>query len=71
MSSNLRKVMDLIDTLTPDEKKSLYKRMNNEINEKLLSLLDTINERAEKAPISIDEITEEVEKARRTNYENT
>jgi DNA replication initiation complex subunit (GINS family) len=63
--------MDLIDTLTPDEKKSLYKRMNNEINEKLLSLLDTINERAEKAPISIDEITEEVEKARRTNYENT
>ncbi len=70
MSSNFQKVIDLIDTLTPDEKKMLYKRMNNEINEKLLALLDTINERADKTPISMDEITKEVEEVRRTNYEN-
>lgn len=62
MESNVQKVMELIDTLTPDEKKLIYKKMNDEINGKLLNFLDTVNERAEKFPISMDEITKEVKK---------
>ena len=60
--------MELIDALTPDEKKIIYKKMNDEINGKLLDLLDTMNERAERTPISIDEITKEVEEVRNTGY---
>jgi hypothetical protein len=68
MASNVQKVMELIDTLTPNEKKLIYKKMNDEINGKLLDFLDTMNERAEKLPISMDEITKEVEEVRSTNY---
>ncbi len=71
MASNVQKVMELIDTLTPDEKKLIYKKMNDEINGKLLDFLDTMNERAEKFPISVDEITKEVEEVRSSNYEKT
>jgi hypothetical protein len=42
--------------------------MNDEITEQLLGFLDTMNERAEKLPISIDEITKEVEEVRSTNF---
>jgi hypothetical protein len=69
MASNVQRVMELIDTLTPDEKKVIYKKMNDEINSKLLDFLDTVNERAEKYPISMDEITKEVEEVRSSNYE--
>ncbi len=68
MASNVQKVLELIDTLTPDEKKMIYKKMNDEINSKLLDFLDTVNERAEKYPISMDEITKEVEEVRSNNY---
>ncbi|MCB8818391.1 hypothetical protein [Desulfosporosinus shakirovi] len=68
MVSNIQKVMELIETLTPDEKKLIYKKMNDEINGKLLDFLDVINERAEKMPISADDITKEVEEVRNTNY---
>ena len=68
MESNVRKVMELIDTLSPDEKKFIYKKMNDEINGKLLDFLDIMNERAEKLPISMDEITKEVEGVRSSNY---
>ena len=71
MASNIKKVMELIDKLTPDEKKLIYKKMNDEINGKLLDFLDTMNERAEKFPISVDEITKEVEEVRSSNYEKT
>jgi len=37
-------------------------------NVKLLDFLDTVNERAEKFPISMDEITKEVEEIRSNNY---
>lgn len=67
MSNNVQKVIELIDTLTPDEKKIIYKKMNDEINGKLLDLLDTMNEKAERMPISIDEITKEVEEVRNTS----
>lgn len=64
MSSNVQKIIDLIDALSPDEKKIIYKKMNDEINGKLLDFLDIINERDEKSPISIDEISKEVEEIR-------
>jgi Trp operon repressor len=66
MASNVQEIMELIDNLTPDEKKLIYKKMNDEITEQLLGFLDTMNERAEKLPISIDEITKEVEEVRST-----
>lgn len=69
MPSNVQKVMELIDTLTPDEKKLIYKKMDDEIKGKLLDFLDIMNERAEKLPISMDEITKEVEAVRSTNCE--
>jgi hypothetical protein len=69
MVSNVQKVMELIDTLTPDEKKLIYKKMDDEIKGKLLDFLDIMNERAEKLPVSIDEITKEVEAVRSANYE--
>ena len=68
MASNVQKVMELIETLTPDEKKLIYKKMNDEINGKLLVFLETINERAERKPISMDDIIKEVEEVRSTNY---
>lgn len=46
----------------------IYKKMNNEINGKLLDFLETMNERAEKFPISMEEITKEVEEVRGSNY---
>ena len=40
MENNVQKVIELIDALTPDEKKMIYKKMNDEINGKLLDFLD-------------------------------
>jgi len=68
MENNVQKVIELIDTLTPDEKKIIYKKMNDEINGKLLDFLNTVNERAEKFAISTDEITKEVEEVRSSNH---
>ena len=68
MANKVQKVIQLIDTLTPDEKKLIYKKMNDEINGKLLDFLDTMNERAEKFPISMDEITKDAEEIRSNNY---
>ncbi len=38
--------------------------MEQEISTKLLDILDKVNERAEKDPISLEEITKEVEDVR-------
>lgn len=56
----MQKVIELIDTLTPDEKKLIYKKMNDEINSNLLEFLDTMNERAERMPITMEDLTKEV-----------
>lgn len=64
MRASVNEIWELIDSLSIEEKKIIYKRMQNEINEKLLNILDRVSERAEKEPISIDEITSEVEEAR-------
>ena len=42
--------------------------MGLEINSKLLDILDRVNERAEKDPISFEEITKEVEDTRGNLY---
>jgi hypothetical protein len=69
MSGDVQKVIELIDALSPDEKKVVYKKITDEINAKSLGFLDIINERAEKAPISMEEITKEVEAVRSVSYE--
>lgn len=68
MKANVNEIWELIDSLSIEEKKIIYKRMQNEINEKLLNILDKVNERAEKEPISIEEITSEVEEVRGKRY---
>lgn len=60
--------MELIDSLSIEEKKIIYYKMQNEINNKLLSILDKVNERAEKELVSINEITTEVEEVRGKRY---
>ncbi|MDK2806965.1 MAG: hypothetical protein PWQ94_2129 [Thermoanaerobacterium sp.] len=42
--------------------------MQNEINNKLLDIVDKINERADMDPISLEDITKEVEDVRRKRY---
>lgn len=41
MVSNLQKMKALINTLTPDEKKLIYKKINEELNGRLLDFIDT------------------------------
>lgn len=68
MNNNVKEIMNLIDALSLEEKKLIYKQMEKDINSRLLELFDRVNERAEKTPISFDEITEAVEKVRGHNY---
>ncbi|WHE06025.1 hypothetical protein PGH24_07525 [Thermoanaerobacterium thermosaccharolyticum] len=68
MKSNLNEVWNLIDSLSFAEKKIIYKRMQNEINNKLFEIVDKINERAAMDPISLEDITKEVEDVRRKRY---
>lgn len=64
MKANINEVWKLIDNLTLEEKGIIYKKMKQEINTKLLDILDRVNERAEKDSISLEEITKEVEDVR-------
>jgi hypothetical protein len=69
MKSNLDVVWELIDTLTLEEKKKIYKRMQHEIDSRLMDILDNVSERAENEPVLLDEITKEVETVRSKNYD--
>ncbi len=64
LKANVNEVWELIDNLTLEEKRIIYKKMEQEISTKLLDILDKVNERAEKDPISLEEITKEVEDVR-------
>lgn len=64
MKSNLSEVWDLIDGLTLEEKKIIYKKMEIDINTRLIDLLNRVSERAEKESLSLDDITKEVEEIR-------
>lgn len=69
LKANVNEVWELIDGLTLEEKRIIYKKMEQEISTKLLDILDKFNERAEKDSISLEEITKEVEDVRGYLYE--
>lgn len=69
MKASLNEVWELIDSLTLDEKRIIYKRMERDINSKLLDILEKANERSEKDSISFENITKEVEETRGKLYE--
>lgn len=69
MKASLNEVWELIDSLTLDEKRIIYKRMERDINSKLLDILEKANERSEKDSISFEDITKEVEETRGKLYE--
>ncbi len=69
LKANVNEVWKLIDGLTLEEKRIIYKKMEQEISTKLLDILDKFNERAEKDSISLEEITKEVEDVRGYLYE--
>lgn len=69
MNPNLNEVWELITNLPYEDKKIIYKRMQNEINSKLNDLLDRVNERAEQESVEINIITKEVEIVREKNHE--
>ncbi|MGH4139702.1 hypothetical protein [Clostridium sp.] len=69
MKANLNEVWELIDCLTLEEKKIIYKKMEVDINLKLIDLLDRVSERVEKESLSLDDITKEVEEVRGNFHE--
>ena len=69
LKANVNEVWELIDSLTLEEKRIIYKKMEQEIGTKLLDILDKVNEGAEKDSISLEEITKEVEDVRGYLYE--
>lgn len=69
MKPNVNDVWDLISQLTPEEKKVIYKRLNEDIKFKLNSILDNVSFRAETDKIDIKAITDEVEAVRGKNHE--
>jgi len=69
MKPDLSEVWELITNLPYEEKKTIYKKMQNEINSKLNDLVDRVNERAEQESIEFGVITKEVESVRERNHE--
>lgn len=69
MKPNVNDVWDLITKLTPEERKVIYKRLNEDIKFKLNNILDNVSFRAEAGKIDIKTITDEVEAVRGKNHE--
>lgn len=69
MKPNVNDVWDLITKLTPEERKVIYKRLNEDIKFKLNNILDNVSFRAEADKIDIKTITDEVEAVRGKNNE--
>ncbi len=69
MKSNMDVVWELIDTLTLEEKKTICKRMQREIDSRLMEILDNVSERSVTEPVLFDEITKEVESVRSKNHD--
>ena len=69
MKAKTDEIWDMINQLPSKEKEKIYKRLQEDTCYKLNSILDRVNERAEKEPIPMAEITEEVDLARKLNYE--
>ncbi|MFA5576093.1 MAG: hypothetical protein WCZ27_05865 [Tissierellaceae bacterium] len=64
MKSNINEVWKLIGNLTLEERKIIFKKMEQDINTQLLDLLDRVNERVGENDISMEEIIREVEEVR-------
>lgn len=64
LKADINEVWELVDSLTLEEKRIIYRKLEQEISAKLLAILDKVNERAEKDPIGLEEITQEVENVR-------
>lgn len=67
MSAKLNEIWDLIVDLNPDERKILYRRLNEDIKFNMISIIDKVNERVEGDEISFEDITKEVELVRGNN----
>jgi hypothetical protein len=69
MKPNVNEVWDLINQLTPEERKIIYNKLNEDIKLKLNYILDNVSSRAEKDNFDIKTITDEVEEIRGKNHE--
>lgn len=69
MNAKLNDVWDMIDKLSSQERKIIYKRMNEDIKYRLTDVIDKVNSRAENDELTFIEITEEVEAVRKSRYE--
>ncbi len=69
MGANISEVWKLVNSLILEEKRVIYKKIEQEIGTGLLDILDKVNERAEGDSISLEEITKEVEDVRGSLYE--
>jgi len=68
MSTKLNDVWDMINTLEPNERKIIYKRLRENIRYKMNDILDVVNERVGKDIVNFEEITKEVEAVREVDY---
>jgi len=69
LNAKLNDVWDMIDKLSSQERKIIYKRMNEDIKYRLTDVIDKVNSRAENDELTFIEITEEVEAVRKSRYE--
>lgn len=69
--STLEEVLEKIDRLSTVEKKIIYKKLKEDINERIQDIFDMVaeNNENEKGNISFEDITEEVEKVRSERHE--
>lgn len=71
MKPNVNDVWNMISQLTPEERKVIYKKLNEDIKYKLNNILDNVNFRAETDNVDIKYITDEAETVRdKNNGEN-
>ena len=68
MSTNFNKVLELMESLNPDEKRIIYKRLRDDIRFNMNAILESVNERVGDQPFSLEEITKEVEDVRGMNH---
>lgn len=68
MKPSVNDVWDLINQLTPQERKAIYKRLHEDIKFKLNDILDNVSSRAEEDRIDIKTIQEEVDAVRGNNH---
>lgn len=69
MKSATNNVIEMIDKLPDEERIFVFKYLKDNVEQKMGSLLTKIRKRNEIYPITIDEITNEVEAVREKQYE--